>query len=220
MDSPASAFAGPSPAPGPERPSGLTALCVLTLVLGALGISFALLSLLTLVVHLAGGATFAAGPGMTPEMAELQNEMQAATAAVVTKYLPYSLAGLALQIGLCAAFIYGGVQTLRLREPGRGVLLKAFVAALVIEPIRTVLLVLNTYDSYTVTQPFMARMMDPAAAPGPAPPAQLSAVMGQVMLLLMIATIIFYIVWLLAKCGYFLWARSYLRQSEIARLFS
>jgi hypothetical protein len=203
-------------AAAPPRPAGLTTVCVITIVLSSLGLLTALQSVASM-----GMQSFnpgAAAGGAPPELVQIQQDMEAATRAIMRRFLPLMIAALVLQLGLCAGLLYGSIQTLRLRETGRKVLSWTYAAGLAIEPLRTALGCVVIYESFGVMQPFMTKMMN-ASSGGKPMPANVSQIMGQFMYIAGIASIVISIIWLLAKSGFFLWALAYLRRPQIRSLF-
>ncbi len=210
--------------PSADRPTALTALCVITLVLAALGLLTALQSCAGLAMNFATPSAVAAGPaGLNPELAEMQAvqmEMQAATRQLTMQWLPLTLPCQLLQFGLCLGLGFGAIQSLQMRANGRQTLLWSFRCGMVIEPIRTVIYSFASYQMLDAIQPFMGRMMNAQApaGPGKAPP-QLEEMVSSLVMVVGIASIIWFAIWLLLKLGFFYWSLSYLRREEVERMF-
>lgn len=208
-----------SPPPRRVRSGGVTVLCVLTLVLGALGGLAVLQTLASLALQSLGSSMPAsAGPGVSPEMLEVQTQLEAATRAISRRFLPFIAVSTVLQLVLCTAFMFGGVQTLRLRPSGPTTLRRFFLAGLLIEPLRTLLGCWMIYVNFSTLQPFMGRMMAASSKGQPMPPG-ISQFMSQFMIVVGIATIVASVIWFVAKCTFFLWAKNYLNRPEVQAQF-
>lgn len=116
------------------RPGALTAICVLALLLGGLGIVFGLGGFVLTELGVGGGPT---GDKEMDKIKKTVDEVQ-------SQYLGISIAMALIHVPVALLLVLGGVQGLRLR-PSAGVLLfAAFVGAIVFEIARAA--------AYTVVQ--------------------------------------------------------------------
>jgi preprotein translocase subunit SecG len=145
-------------APPPQRPGGLTAVCVIAIVLGALGLCFSVLGVASLAFqdqlqkfvkqqqHLPPG--MANGPLKT-EMearAKMQERVYEAAEKVTHRHMGASSVVLVLNLLISASLLAGAIATLKLSPKGRQFLIAVFLAAILFEIVRGIVLVLTQLD--------------------------------------------------------------------------
>ncbi|MFN0052810.1 MAG: hypothetical protein ACKV0T_11505 [Planctomycetales bacterium] len=197
------------------RPGGLTAVCILALLLGIVG----------LLTGCAGLASQAFGaqlqeamsgmqPGGNEAMRQAQQEMNTKILAVAKKYAWMTVPLLVVKMVAELLMIAGAAGALGLKPFGRKWLMWGLTAALVIESISLIPALLLQNETQAVTQEYMNKIM--SGAGGGQGAAEFGSSITQV------ATIIGLVLaigWLLVKALYYVLSLRYLRKREIAALF-
>jgi len=205
---------------GGDRPGGLSAICVMTIVLAALGLLGGCIGLASQVsqarVKEAVAAMHAAG---NRPVDKVQQEFNDRIFAITDRYkwatLPLMIAKIAVEIGLLA----GAIGSLRLDRRGRAWLQYALVAAIVVESLHAVPVMLIQSETRTATTEMMGKMMATGGG-GNAPPAGLQDVAATFGSIVGILSIAYAVGWLLAKIIFYVIAIRYLRKPAIVRLFA
>ncbi len=202
------------------RPGGLTAVCMVALILGGLGL-------------IAGGwiaATNLASnqlqqlqqqwtlAGSPPAVRDLQAELNAKTMALANRFRLVNIAFALLQIAVAAALIWGAIHALRLQEKGRKILWAACAVAVVFELGRAVPHVLMQLENMALMEDYMPRLME-ASAPGPQ--GQQGAAFGAMIARFsMIVGWVVFAGWLILKLAFFGVAFMYLGRPKVRALFT
>jgi hypothetical protein len=200
------------------RPGWLTALCVLAIVLGALGLMNSLMGTAGLLAgqHLQKAIRAQPSPGMSQEMQDAQNKMQDEMYAVQRKYWwPIAIA-LLLRTGVALLLLLGGIRALGMSEGGRQLLLVAFGVALPFELVHAILQTIIMLENMTAMHGFAEALSNEMPKDGPP---QLENFIETVMQGTLIASLVFMYLWTLLKCGLYLWGLLYLRRDRIKALF-
>ncbi len=207
---------GVSPA---RRPGGLTAVCVIAIVLG----SFGLLGSLVTMASLAAGSRLQQAFSMPPQgpgfdrLAKVQRAMQQKTQAVTERYW-WPNAGFALlNVGLASAMLAGGIMALNRTPRARTLLITVFAVALLFEISRSAVQVFMQWEMAAVMSDWLPRMME-ASAPANGPNAQQAAALGMVIAKAGIMVgLAFQLIFSLAKLIYYAVGWSYLRRPTASR---
>jgi hypothetical protein len=162
-------YAGPPPTG--RRPGWLTTLCVLCIVLGALGLFNSLFGAFGLVV----GRQFqqfvmksqSQTPGVPPEMQEAQEKMQTEMFAIQEKYLWALAGGLVFRFVASALLLIGGIGALGLKPWGRQVLIAGCAVAAPFVMLDAILQSLISMENMTVMNSFMERIIQTSPANAP-----------------------------------------------------
>lgn len=222
---PFDAYRSPSLPEGPiqpviasGRPGWLTALCVLAIVLGALGLMNSLMSAGGLLAgqQLQKIMRAQPSPGMTPEMQEAQNKLQDAMYAVQRKYWWPIVFALLLRAGVALLLLIGGIRALSLKEGGRQLLLVACGVALPFELAHAILQTLIMLDNMTAMHNFAEVLANEMPKDGPP---QMQNFVQTVMQGTLIVSLVFMYLWTLIKGGLYLFGLLYLRRNHIKNLF-
>lgn len=183
------------------RPTGLTVIAVISLLAGIGG---ALFGLLGLVGMLAGEAIANAmqpsGPGM-----EAQMQMQAELNSVTQKYLWITLPLLLAGIVIAGCMAAGGIGILAKKSWASKLLVRVFLAAIVVEILKTIAHSLSQLEIAPIMSKHMGAIAGNADNPG-------GEMMGQMMQVMTYVGLAFMFVWALAKIGLMIWARLYLNK--------
>lgn len=162
-----------------RRPGGLTAICVIALVVGILSVFSGLSQFVNLLVGQklqAAVMQVQAGNGEAAQQA--QQETQAKMAAIARKYAVYHWACATTQSILAWIMIVGAVLSLRLKSAGRKLLLIALVASLLFEPAKAVLTAAVTKQSAPVIIASMKAAAQNSAPPGSRQAEDINQMMG------------------------------------------
>lgn len=116
------------------RPGGLTALCILAIVLGALGVLIGLFGIAAAALQ---GPLQDLVAQMQPdgdeETAQLQQEIGDESREFAERHLIRNIVFAIARLFVAGGLFVGGILAFRLRKPGRKVLLLAFAAGIVFE---------------------------------------------------------------------------------------
>src|SRR4029450_5037670 len=154
------------------RPGLLTTLCVLCLVLGALGLMNSLMGAAGAV----GGQKLQAmlqpkaSPSMPPEMQQAQQEFQDQVNAVQGRYFWQIVGGLAFRLIASVLLLVGGIRSLGVEGAGRETLLIACAVAVVFELAHSILQSLVNMDMMTAVNSFVEKMTTSMPQQNNAPP--------------------------------------------------
>jgi len=201
------------------KPGWLTALCVVCIVLGALGLLNAILGTAAEIA----GPRFQAmlsprgGPGMPADLQQAQQDLMDEMNAIKRKYFSLSLALLGVRFVAAGLLLYGGLRCLALSESGRKLLIAACAVALLFELSQTIIQSLVYLQNLTAMNSALERFQS-ALANGNAPPG-LQSVMKWTMQISVVLPMILAYGMALLKGGVFLFGLSYLRRPHIKSLF-
>ena len=212
-DSPATVdMAGP-----PIRPGGLTAICVIVIVLGAMGMMSSGLKGVQLAVGKAlQQAITQATAQPNNEMGKAQEEMTKAIWEETDKLMIPNLLLISAQFAICGALAYGGIKSMGLKEVGWKVLVWAVCLILVFEIIQFFVIVYTQLQIMPIMEVHMARMMESTPNSGPSE----KEFMGAITKFSMIIGFVFHGGWTLLKVVFFCIAIRYLRSQRIIGLMT
>ena len=211
---PEGTYAGPPPR---GRPGWLSALCVICIVLGALGLMNSVFGTIGLVVGPSFQRFMAAQPqpGMTEELKKAQENFQEDMYKIQRKYIwPLSVSML-VRVVVCTLLLVGGIRALSMVEKGRKLLIVACSIALVFDLLQAILQLVIAVENMTVTNEFMEVM----ASQGGSTPKEVEAVIktiGSVIRFLVLGMVC---VFALAKIAFYIFTVLYLQKPHIMALF-
>jgi hypothetical protein len=211
---PEGVYTGPRPV---GRPGWLSFLCVLCIVLGALGLMNSVFGTFGMVVGPRFQQFMAAQPkpGMPDDLKEAQEKMQADMYTIQAKYIwPLGLS-IALRLIVCALLLVGGIRCLNMSEQGRKLLIIACSIALVFDLLQAIFQMVITVENMTVMNEFMEAM----ANQGGSTPKEVEAVIktiGSIIRFLMVGMVC---VFALAKIAFYIFGVLYLQKPNIMALF-
>jgi len=205
----------------PRRPTGLTAVCVIAIILGGLGLAGSLMGVVGLTVgsSMQKAFTLPPQPGMDTQVIDAQLAMQREIQAVADRYWGYNLAFVLACLFVAGGLLAGGIIALGIKPAGRALLIGAFAVAVVFEVLRAVFQVFMQVEMVAVMSDSISRIMEaasPAGAPGAEQAATIAAVATQVGMFVGIA---FVCVYVLAKLIFYAVGIHYLRRPSVQRLF-
>lgn len=158
-------------APVKDRSFGwLKAVCIISIVLGSLGVLNAMFSAVGLVFgqQIQGAFTPGFQPGVPQEAIDAQQQMQAELQAVQDRFWATSAALILAHVMIALGLLVGGIQCLRRIPPGRRVLLVACSVAIPFEILRAIVQALVQFQAGAVTTRYLPKIME--ASGGNAPP--------------------------------------------------
>jgi hypothetical protein len=202
------------------RPGWLTTLCVLCIVLGAMGILNAGLS----VVGVIGGKAIQSAfktpaASRTPGgMEEVQAQLQADIQKVQDKYFWVGVPVLAFRAVAATLLLVGGVKSLSLKESGRKLLLVACAVAVTLELGQGILQSFINLEMMTVINEFQDRLASAMPKEGEIDPQAIKVIQTMVRVFVIAAMVFGYILVLL-KAALYVFGLIYLRRDHIRKLF-
>lgn len=204
-----------------QRPGGLTAICVITLVVGALGVLSGISQFVNLLIgQKLQAAVLQAQAGAGEAALQAQREMQAKMAAITQKYAVYHWVCATTQSILAWIMIVGAVLSLRLRPAGRTLLLVALVASLLFEPAKAVLTAAVTKQSAPVIVASMKAAAQNSAPPGSRQSEEIGQMMGGLSQLVVVMQWVVLIGMTALWCIFYLVGVWYLTKPAVRALFA
>jgi hypothetical protein len=203
-----------------RRTGGLTAICVLAIVLGAMGVLTGCFGLVGLLFSSQMQNAIAGIQQANQGAAEVQNEMNAKALTISRKYswatVPLMVAKLFVEIALLA----GAIMSLGLKPLGRRMLLAAFGAAIVVESIQLVPALLVQRETQALMAEMMPKMMQEVQqgakkTPGFDPDQFASGLVKAISIM----SFVIGIGWLVCKVVYYAIGIVYLRKPQVAASF-
>lgn len=204
-----------SSVPPARRPAGLTAIAVIALVLGGLGVLVSLWSLLML----GAGSRFqeamtnmSQGPGRA-RIDETQRVVQQRIQQVSDRYWWPNLGFALVNVGLASSMVAGGIMALNRVPSARGLLGTVFAVAIFFEIARAAVYLLMQWQ---MSGAIAEVLTNPAAAPNAQ---KADAMFVTIMRASMIVGLVVGLVLSLAKLLYYYVSWSYLRRPAVREWF-
>jgi hypothetical protein len=213
------AYLAKAVAPPGYRPGGLTAVCIIAIILGALGLLGGLASLSTglLGAQMQQWQARIGTTGAPAEMARLQTEMNTKMMQVANRYRIASVALAVFQLAVAVALLRGGIRAMGIHESGRSLLRWACGVAIAFELCRLPVNVLLQLENMAIMEDYFPRVMQ-SSAPG----AQGDQIAEFTSMLTKFSTILGWVVmagWFLLKMAFFGVALRYLGKPEVKALY-
>lgn len=207
-----------APPPG-YRPGGLTAICIIALVLGALGV---LTGCSGVGMALVGNQVQQwqqkfSTMGSPAPVRDVQTEMNLQSIRIFNRYRVVNLILAVCQLLIVGALIGGAIQTLRSREMGRRLLVFGCLAAIGWEVVRAVPHTLMQLENTAMMEEYMPRMMEAQAPGGQA--AQMAEFARMIAHFSTIMGWVIFFGWLMMKLAFYGVAARYLTRPKIKSLF-
>ncbi len=205
--------------PPRTRPGWLTALCVICIVLGALGILNSLVGTAAVLAGPRFQSLFQPRPtaGVPDEMLQAQQDLMNEINAVQAKHFVTTLMLLAFKLVAAVLLLVGGLRCLGLSEGGRRTLLIACGVALLFEVVHSILQTMINLEMMTATnsaaEKFQSTITTSNSAPGTA------SIMKWTIRGAFIVPIITSYFMSLLKSGLFIFGLIYLNKKHITNFF-
>ena len=185
-----------------QKPSGLTAVTVICLILGVMGIIGGVLGVgVTILQNVTSGFEVTQINGQQVDMQSKMLELQQ------DQFIPNLIInGCSLIVG--SLLVIGAIGVLRMKESGRNLLRTALLVAAIFVVLRSIVMIWMQYRTMNA----MKEVMAAAQGKGPVP-------LETIMQASMTAGIVIGLIWVAALVGFYLWSRSYLSQPSVAALF-
>jgi hypothetical protein len=207
-------------APTTRRPGWLTALCVVCIVLGALGILNSLVGTAAVLAGPKFQAMFQPRPtqGMPDDMLQAQQDLMDEINAVQKRHFLTTLLLLAFKFIVAVLLLAGGLRCLGLNEGGRKLLLIACAVALLFEVVHSILQSIVNLEMMTATNSAVEKF-ESTVTTGNTPPGTASIMKWTIRGAFIVPIITSYFMSLL-KSGLFVFGLVYLNKKHIKSLFS
>jgi len=202
------------------RPGWLTALCVICIVLGALGLMNSLFGAVGAAAGPALQTMFqpkGGTPGFPAEMEQAQQDLQADMLDVQKKHLVPIILALVFRFVAATLLLAGGLWCLGLREMGRKLLIVGCAVALLFEIGHTILQSFVMMDTMTAVNSFAEKMGASMQQGNNAP--NIGGFMKWYMSAIMVVQIVVMYGLSLLKAALFTFGLIYLQRTHIKALF-
>jgi hypothetical protein len=157
-------------APPGYRPGALTAVCIIAIVLGCMGILAALSSFAASLGanQIQQWQAQMGTAGNSADVRDLQAEMNAKSLAIVNRFRLVNVAMSVFQFALAAMLLAGGIKALGMKEPGRKLLRAACGVAILYELSHAVPHTLMQLENMALMEDYLPRVMEASAPSGQA----------------------------------------------------
>jgi len=205
--------------PTKTRPGWLTALCVVCIVLGALGILNSLVGTAAVIAGPRFQSMFQPrpSPGMPDEMLQAQQELMNEINAVQARHFVTNLILLSFKFVAAVLLLVGGLRCLGLSEGGRKTLLVACAVALLFEIVHSILQTLVNLEMMTATNSAVEKFESTVTSSN-SPPGTASIMKWTIRGAFIVPIISSYFMSLLKSC-LFVFGLVYLNKKHIKVLF-
>ena len=198
-----------------RRPGGLTAICIIAVVLGVLGLFSGTLKGVNALFGAQMQQAFGSMGAGTPEQAKAQQEMNAALAAEMKRFAVANGILAVAQLVLCGGLVYSGLKTLGLKAARRKLLIAICACMLVYETGQLITFVFQQLSMSPIMELYMPRMMQTPNGDN-----ESAEKFGQVVARMsIIAGVVMQCFWTLIKFVFYAVAIHYLRKAKVAALF-
>jgi hypothetical protein len=204
------------------KPQLLSAVCVVCLVLGGLGLFNSFIGAVQLTVGAKMQEMFQpkGAAGMPPEMQKAQDEFQTEIQNVEKRFRIPSAISLSFRCVAAILLLIGGIRALGLNESGRKFLLVACVVAICFELGHAVLQSIVTAEMMTAVNSYVEGVMGALPQGRGAPPKGFTQMMQSWTKGLIMAAVGFTYALVLLKAGFYLFTLIYLQKAHIRSLFT
>ena len=208
------------PAVPVARPGWMTAICILALIVGGLGIVMSLFGMGSLLMQeqMQRWAKGFGGIGQPKAVQDLNDQMQTAMQEVQNRWWYVLIAQYTLNLLLSACMIYAAARALALRESGRRLLVVTFFAATLFDLLSLIPTFIIQWESIEITKEFMPRIMEASAPQNQQMPPAAKQAMTTAMGAGMIVVVAFMGLFVLAKIIFYVVSGLYLNKAPIRSL--
>lgn len=189
-----------------RRPGGVTAICVIAIVLASLGICGAIYQGVALALQ----STILAQPPAGDELSQMQNEMQRQMIEATRPLTPFQIFLLAANLGASIALLAAAILALSMRPSGRGWLAGASVGCAAVDLLGAGLGLLAAVKSWPVVAEFTRKMAERGGSMAQA---------GGVMKFAVAVAIGLQVIWLMLKLGFYITSVVYLQRPNVRQAF-
>jgi hypothetical protein len=205
----------------PRRPGGLTAICVIAIILGVLGVITALMGIVGAVAGQAMQKAMAPSmpQNMNEEAQQVQEEMNEAIQEVGQKFMVPNVVSIICSLTLAIGLIVGGSQSLKIKPSGRTILLMVFSIAILFELVRGGFQIYVQMQILAVMDEFWPRIVETSAAQQGQGGPDLETIMSVLWMVTKVSAYVFTILPVLLKAGYYVIGALYLGRENVKRLF-
>jgi hypothetical protein len=196
----------------PKKPGVLTAIGVMGVVLGVLGVMSSCMAVAALPFQSQLQTAFSQPSSKDPAL-RIQAEMNSAMAQVQQDYFAVSMTLSVLNLALSAWLLAGGIMVLRTRRAGRPLMIYALLTVIAFEVLRTVFGVIIQLEMMPITTDFADRLGREAAPNSP------MASMGPMMKGAAIFGMVLGLIWPLGKIIMYALSARYLASKPIVEYF-
>ncbi len=199
---------------GGQRPQHLTLICILAMLLGGVGLLTGCFGLVSQAFAAQIQKLSVLPPGADNPAAEAQSKMNAKMMAVTERYKWVTLPLMVLKLFVEGALLIGAIMAMGLKPHGRTWLLSALIAALILESIHVVPVILVQSATFAAM-----REMIPAQQGANRPPPGATEVANAIFSAIGIGAIVMTLGWLALKAVFYVIGIRYLRKPAVAALF-
>jgi hypothetical protein len=203
-------------------PGGLTAVCVISIVLGALGLGGSLFSLVCIVgqstlqnVFKENAFKMPRQPGMPDGPFQAQEEMQKKIEEMTRRYQGINIGVVLLNLVISAGLLVGGIMGLKMVPKARVWLVTVLAAAILFEIIAAVIAIFIQIEMASFMSGSMSKIISSMPKGGPQGGNAIET-FGKIFMFVGIA---FSVGWALAKIIFYGFSVLYLRRPNIRQLF-
>lgn len=206
------------------RPAGLTAICIIGLVLGILG-GFGLLTscggmIMQPIMQDAMEQlqrSLPGSPAQVQQQLDMQTTIQRDVLAVQARWRPWLIAGMVLQLATVSLLLIGSIRGLGLKRGAHRWLAAAMLCGIVQSILQTGIFWVTQRETTAILSRTMPQIMK--GTPGAPMPPGMPQMMSSMMNFSATITIMAFAIWGLAKVGYYVTAACYVLTRRIRLLF-
>ncbi|MCL6501873.1 MAG: hypothetical protein K6T86_04255 [Pirellulales bacterium] len=209
------ASGGPSwSASSPPRRGGVTAVCVLLILLGAMGVLGSLLQVGSMLIaeRMQSFAAGVQGPGLSPEAQEIQQRMNERMMDLLRGWRPVFLPLYGVNLVVSGVLVAGAIGVLQRFARGKVLLIVGLWGALGYLLLHTPANLIYAAKSMGIVQEFTPELMRATGPQGDAPPAGAEEVMQTTMMVTRFLAFGWILIWSLGQAAFYLFSIFYLRK--------
>lgn len=198
-----------------QRPGKLTAVCVIAILLGGIGLVVALSGVVGMLVPPYTAKQVPNPSTEAQKMQDLQLKMQKEIQAVAARWRVYQLGLLTALTVISAGLIAGGALSLGMKPAGAKILSYALPFAIPFDTARGILGLYISNKVAMTTARYMQEMVSISPGKNPPPEGLMSGIVQVVSVVVLVVTAL----WMIGKVCYYVLAALYLKRPHVKRLF-
>jgi hypothetical protein len=205
----------------PRRPGGLTAICVIAIILGVLGVITALMGMAGAVAGQAMQKAFTPSmpQNMDDEALEVQIEMNEAVQEMGQRFILPNVAFIVFGLAVAIGLIVGGAQSLKIKPAGRMILVAVFLVAILFELARGGFQLYVQMQVMAVMGEYWPRLIKAAAGQQPPGGPDMETLMNIALSVAKVTAYSVVILPVLVKGGFYAIGAFYLGRERVKQLF-